>query len=98
MKKSEVKVDIEFNSDGFKQILLSDGVKNIVESETERIKAEANAGITTNSKGYSASVWQGHAQWGGYDRSRWLGHVIARDAAASAEETENQTLSKAVHG
>ena len=83
---------IEFDSDGFREILLSEGMKEQVESAVERIQSEANAGITEDSEGFSVDVIQG-----GYGGGRWVGFVSAIDSAAAIAESENKVLSGAVH-
>ena len=53
-------IEIKFNSEGFRQILLGDGVKNLVTEATNNIAEKANANLTDpESEGYTASVFQG---------------------------------------
>lgn len=87
-----VDIKIEFISDGFYQILNSGGVESLVTSAAQKIQAEANAGVS-GSKGFSAKTWKGS-----YGGGRWVASVTAIDQAASAAQSENQVLSKAVHG
>lgn len=82
---------IEFNSDGFRQILLSDGVKSLVEGEAEKIQAKANANISGDSEGYVVNV-----MYGNYGGGRWIAHVQAADYQAALEEAEYKTLSGGV--
>lgn len=85
-------IKIEFNSDGFKQLLNSDGVRAMVQSKAEEICARANAnvgGIETD--GYKTTVMQGN-----YGGGRWIAHVQAADYAAAVAEAENKSLTKAV--
>lgn len=86
-----VEVKIEFNSAGFRQILMSDGTKSAVTSAAKKIQAEANAGVT-NSQGFSANTWVG-----GYGGGRYVASVTSIDQAAAAAESENQVLTRAVH-
>ena len=86
-------VKLEFISDGFRQILNSEGVKSVVQSEAERIKAAADSGIIEESEGFSANVWTGN-----YGGGRWVGSVTTTDAASSMAESENKVLTKAVTG
>ena len=87
-----VDIQIEFISKGFRDILFSDGVKNAVTSAAERIQAEANAGVS-DSEGFSMNV-----RGIGYGGGRWGAFVSAKDQKANAAESENQVLTKAVHG
>lgn len=84
-------VKIEFNSDGFKQILMSDGVKALVEGEAAKIQAKANANLNADSDGYVVNVLPGN-----YGGGRWVAHVQAADYAAAEAEAEDKTLTKAV--
>ena len=86
-------VKITFNSAGFKAILTSEGVKNLVTQTGERIKSEANSGIREESKGFSSKTW-----YGGYGGGRWVNSVTAIDYRANCAESEDKVLSKAVHG
>ncbi len=90
-------IEIKFNSEGFRQILLGDGVKNLVTEATNNIAEKANANLTDpESEGYTASVFQGDmVSKYGYG-GRWVGHVSANDRRASADEAENKSLSRAV--
>ena len=85
-------IKIEFISEGFRQILMSDGVKNAVASAAEKIQTEANSGAA-DSQGFSANTWVG-----GYGGGRYVASVTAIDRKASAAESEQQVLTKAVHG
>lgn len=82
---------IEFNSDGFRQILLSDGVKSLVEGEAEKIQAKANANLSGDSEGYIVNT-----MYGNYGGGRWISNVQAADYQAALEEAEYKTLSGAV--
>ncbi len=84
-------VKIEFNSAGFREILLSDGVRSAVESATNAIQARANASISGGSEGFSAQV-----RVGGYGGGRWIGHVTTTDYASMVAASEDQALVKAV--
>lgn len=84
-------IEIQFISDGFRQILLSDGVRNVVQNATDEIQAKANAGISDDSAGFSAQVWQGS-----YGGGRWVGSVTTTDKASIIAEAENKVLTGAV--
>ena len=90
-------VRITFNSEGFREILLGDGVKNVVSEEAEKIANKANGNLSdSKSEGYIAEVFQGSmVSKYGYG-GRWVGYVSAADARASADEAENKSLSRAV--
>ena len=87
---SEVEINIEFISAGFRQILLSDGTRNAVTSAAEKIQAEANSSV--NGKGFSANTWTGN-----YGGGRYVASVTSIDRNAAAAESEHQVLSRAVH-
>lgn len=80
---------IEFNSEGFRQILLSEGCKDLVQSTTNEIADKANANY--GGDGFLAST-----QVGGYGGGRWIGFVTASDKKASAAESEDQALTRAL--
>lgn len=82
---------IVFNSAGFRDILLSDGVRDAVTSTAEEIKEKANANNTSGGNGFTANV-----QVGGYGGGRWVGFVTASDNKASLAESEDQALTRAL--
>lgn len=84
-------ITLQFISDGFRQILMGDGVKSVVESATNEIQERANANINGESEGFSARVWEG-----GYGGGRWVGSVSSTDAESQRAEAEDKALSKAV--
>lgn len=84
---------IEFNSQGFKDILFSPGTKELVQGVADQIQAEANAGIQEDSEGFSSNVVAG-----GYGGGRYVGFVTSIDNNAAQAESEDKVLSKAVHG
>lgn len=75
---------IEFNSDGFRQILLSDGCRQLVQSTTEDIRDKAG-------DGFESSV-----QVGGYGGGRWIGFVSTTDQDSVKAETEGKALTRAL--
>lgn len=81
---------IEFVDKGFKDILASDGVKNLVEQHTEAICSRANANLTQDSEGYVTKIYPPS------DGVRWVGVVAATDHASMVDEAENKSLSRAV--
>ena len=84
-------VKIEFHSDGFRQILMSDGVRSLVQDVVTDIQARANANVGEASSGYSGTVWAG-----GYGGGRWVGSVTTTDKASIIAEAEDKALTKAV--
>ena len=68
---------IEFNSQGFKDILFSPGTKELVQGVADQIQAEANAGIQGESEGFSSNVVAG-----GYGGGRYVGFVTTLDNKA----------------
>lgn len=82
---------IVFNSAGFRDILLSDGVRDAVTSTAEEIREKANANNTRGGNGFTANV-----QVGGYGGGRWVGFVTASDNKASLAESEDQALTRAL--
>jgi hypothetical protein len=82
---------IEFISDGFREILLSDGMRDIVDQVSTEIQERANSNLTEDSEGYQKTVMQGHAGGG-----RWIGFVQTTDRASKIAEAEHNALSGAV--
>lgn len=94
---SEVK--IEFNSAGFREILMSEGVRNVVSEATDRIASRANGNLTDgSSEGYEGTVMESPRMSGYGNGGRWVGFVRALDYKAMADEAENKSLSRAVSG
>lgn len=82
---------IKFNSQGFKEILCSDGVKNLVTEQTSIIQDRANANNRRGGDGFDAHVWMG-----GYGGGRWVGSVTTTDRKSKIAEAEDKALSRAV--
>lgn len=82
---------IEFNSAGFRHILLSDGCRQVVQSTAEEICERANANNDRGGEGFTANT-----QVGGYGGGRWIGFVSAADKKASAAESEDKALTRAL--
>ncbi len=87
-------IRLEFNSDGFRELLCSDSVQGIVESAAQGIqtRANANANLSEDSTGYYMRTVQGSVA------GRWLGFVGATDHETLVAESEYQALTKAVSG
>lgn len=86
-----VKVRMEFNSAGFKEVLESDGVRAAVDEIGQEIASRANANISGESDGFEVRT-----QIGGYGGGRWVSFVTASDFEASKEEAEDKVLTRAV--
>lgn len=84
-------VRIVFKSEGFRQILLSDGCRDLVQSTTEEIKNKANANNTRGGDGFEASTMVG-----GYGGGRWIGFVSTTDNASRIAESEDKALTRAI--
>ena len=82
---------IVFNSEGFREILLSDGCHEVVQSVTDEIAAKANANNERGGNGFNAST-----EVGGYGGGRWIGFVTATDKKAAAAQSEDQALTRAL--
>ena len=82
---------IVFNSEGFREILLSEGCHNLVTSVTEEIAEKANANNDRGGNGFRSST-----QVGGYGGGRWIGFVTATDNKAAAAQSEDQALTRAL--
>ena len=82
---------IEFNSAGFREILLSDGVKNLVTETANSIRDRANANNSRGGEGFEA-----HESVGGYGGGRWVGFVSTTDRESMIAEAEDKALSRAV--
>ena len=82
---------IVFNSEGFREILLSEGCHELVTNVTEEIADKANANNDRGGTGFNAST-----QVGGYGGGRWIGFVTATDNKAAAAQSEDQALTRAL--
>ena len=82
---------IVFNSEGFREILLSEGCHELVTNVTEEIADKANANNDRGGNGFNAST-----QVGGYGGGRWIGFVTATDNNAAAAQSEDQALTRAL--
>ena len=80
-----------FNSDGFRQILQSDGVHDLVQQTAEEIAEKANANNTRGGQGFEART-----QIGGYGGGRYIGFVTTADNKAKIAESEDKALTRAL--
>lgn len=83
------RVRIEFNTEGFRQLLQSDEVKGLVEENTNAILERAGG----EDAGFSANVYEA-----GYGGGRWAGTVRTASYDAAKAEAADKTLTKAVTG
>lgn len=86
-----VSARIEFNSEGFRQILLSDGCRDLVEQVTEEIREKADANNDRGGEGFASSV-----QVGGYGGGRWIGFVGTQDEQGCIAQAEDLALTRAL--
>jgi len=84
-------VRIVFNSEGFRQILLSEGCHEVVTQVTEEIKDRANSNNARGGEGFRAST-----QVGGYGGGRWIGFVSTTDKNTMIAESEDKALTGAL--
>ena len=89
---------IVFNSEGFRQILLSEGCHQLVQQTTDQIKDRAVANFAAVSlDGTDAeSGFTARTQVGGYGGGRWIGFVSTADQYAAAAESEDSVLTRAL--
>ena len=83
------RVRIEFNTEGFRELLQSNEVKGLVEEHANAILDRAGG----EEEGFSASVWEA-----GYGGGRWAGTVRTASYDAARAEATDKTLTKAVTG
>ena len=86
------RVEIEFISAGFEQILTCAGVHDVILSETEAICSRANAANARGGEGFQSNVKLTHA----YRSNRYVGFVGTTDRASMIAESEDKALSGAV--
>ena len=78
---------IVFNSEGFRQILLSEGTQKLVQETADTIRDQANA----NYGGFASNTMVG-----GYGGGRWIGFVKATDKDSMIAESEDLALTRAI--
>ena len=81
-------VRIEWNDAGFVEILQSEGVRELVLSQAERIATAATANIPEPSEGYTANAVK--------KPTRWVAGAATTDEASVRAESEYKALSRAV--
>ena len=86
------KVEIEFFSEGFEEILTSSGTMDAVNSAAAAIRERANANNTRGGSGFFSGSRIGRA----YGSQRALGFVYTSDNKSAKAEAEDKALSEAV--
>lgn len=86
------KVEIQFISEGFAQILVSPGTFGAVQSATNGIQSRANANNSRGGSGFHSVVRTGFS----YGSNRAMGFVYTTDAKSRLAESEDKALSSAV--
>lgn len=83
------KPKIVFNSAGFKALLNTDGVHQLVEVLSQDIADKANSN-------YGGDGFQVTTKVGGYGGGRWIGFVTATDEDSMKAESEDSALTRAL--
>ena len=84
--------EIEFNSDGFREILMSGEVKAELEKLANEVCNKANANVSDpESDGFFVNMMQGNMGGG-----RWLAFVQAKDWKAFDAEKYDKALTRAM--
>lgn len=84
-------IRLEFISDGFKEILESEGVHDLVQEVTEGICDRANGNNARGGEGFSSKVVLGN-----YGGGRWVGFVETTDKNSMIAEAEDKALTGAI--
>ena len=79
---------IEINPDGIKAMFQSDGLRQVMEQQTDRITEEANA--NGNCDGFVGQVVMGRI-------GRYVGLVRASDKQSMKAASEDKALERALH-
>ena len=88
------KINIEWNHDGFQEILCSDGAGMVCQQEAQAIEDRANGNLSSDkTEGYKS----GGKIVTAYGSKRWMYFVYTTDAETMYAEQDNQALSKAVN-
>jgi hypothetical protein len=79
---------IEWNNQGFRDLLQSSEVEQLVRGKAETIADRANAGLSEESEGFRAHSIKAS--------SRYVAYAGTTDEASVRAESENKVLSRAV--
>lgn len=82
--------NIEFNNDGFKAILQSDGCREVIEQTANEIEDKANSNNSRGGTGFNSKVELGTKA------GRYIGFVYSTDKNSLIAETEDSALSGAI--
>lgn len=82
--------DITFISAGFKAVLESDGVRDLVQDLADGIQDRANAN-------YGGDGFQATVKHLGYGGGRWGAFISSTDARAARAEAEDKVLTRAIN-
>ena len=82
---------IEFQSEGFRQILTSQGCHDAVQSVADGIKDRADGNNARGGEGFRSNV-----EIGNYGGGRWIGFVSTTDRASMIAEAEDKALTRAI--
>lgn len=80
---------IEFISSGFRGILNSDGVHDLIQSTAQEVADKAN-------ENYGGDGFQPKVIKGSYGGGRWVGFVSSTDKGSLAAESEDQALTRSL--
>ena len=87
------KIKIEWNHEGFEQILSSSGAGEVCSQSAKEIEARANSNISENSEGFKS----GGRIVTAYGSKRWMYFVYTTDRESMIAEQYDQALTKAVN-
>lgn len=82
--------NIVFNSAGFKEILESSEVKELVQETAEEIRDKAN-------ENYGGDGYEVKVQHMGYGGGRWGAFITSKDLKAAQAESEDKALTRAMN-
>lgn len=88
---SETRLAFEFNTAGFREILLSEEVRNLVSEKADEIRDKADGNNTRGGEGFYSNV-----EVGGYGGGRWIGFVGTTDKESMIAESEDKALTRAL--
>ncbi len=83
-------MEIVFNSAGFKEILESEGVRELVQDTAQEIANKAN-------ENYGGDGYEVKVQHLGYGGGRWGAFISSKDNKAAQAESEDKALTRALN-
>jgi len=86
------RMTIQWDHDGFEQLLCCEGTMDLVQEQTERIRDSANINNLRGGNGFECATRLGRA----YGSQRALGFVYTTDKESRIAESEDKALSRAV--